>query len=58
LNYEFQNFMNVIMKIAIVVRKKIVVIPILFISTNILSHIFLHVMYKHEKKLMCNWEIN
>jgi hypothetical protein len=42
--------MNMIMKIAIIVRKKIVVIPSLFIPTNILGHIFLHAMYKDEKK--------
>jgi hypothetical protein len=36
--------MNMSMKIAIMIRKKIVVIPILFIPTNILGHIFLHAM--------------
>jgi hypothetical protein len=40
--------MNMIMKIAIVVKKTSVVIPIFFITTNISGHIFLHAMYKHE----------
>ncbi len=49
--------MNVIMKIAIDVRKTIVVILILFIPTNILGHIFLHAMYKHGK-IIYNWKNN